>query len=363
MPPSDKRPMPNGTAGSRLVVFVIYDGIRLLDLSGPLDALSLPHEMDQSGRPSPYVLRVVSERGGLVSTSCGLAVASEPLSSIGDAKIDTLIVVGGADAFRPSSNPTTVDNWLQNHARLIAWISQRAAQARRVCSVCTGAFLLAAAHQLTGRRIATHWSCVQLLSTCFPDVRVEPDRLFVNDGPIWTSGGVTAGIDLALALVENDLGSELALQVARVMVVFANRPGGQSQFTVPLAAPLHRGDFDELHTWLRKNLARDLRMEDLAAQVGMSRRTFMRAYLTTTGRTPAKTIETMRLDAARMALEATNKTVKQIARETGFGDEERMRRVFQRQLGVSPADYRARFSLRTRVRIPTRTKKLEMRVN
>jgi transcriptional regulator GlxA family with amidase domain len=187
--------------------------------------------------------------------------------------------------------------------------------------------------------------------------------LFVNDGPIWTSGGVTAGIDLALALVEDDLGSELALQVARVMVVFANRPGGQSQFTVPLAAPLHRDDFGELHTWLRKNLARDLRIEDLAAQVGMSRRTFMRAYLTTTGRTPAKTIESMRLDAARMALEATDKTVKQIARETGFGDEERMRRVFQRQLGVSPADYRARFSLRPRVRTAPRTRKFEMRVN
>lgn len=275
----------------------------------------------------------------------------------------SLIVAGGAAAFRPTSNPATVEKWLDNHRTLVGWISQRAGQVRRVCSVCTGAFLLAAALQLKGRSVATHWSSVQLLSTCFPDLRVEPDRLFVNDGPIWTSGGVTAGIDLALALVEDDLGGEFALQVARVMVVFANRPGGQSQFTVPLAAPLHRGDFGELHAWLRKNLAKDLRTEDLAAQVGMSRRTFMRAYLTVTGRTPGKAIESIRLDAARMALEATNKTVKQIARETGFGDEERMRRVFQRQLGVSPADYRARFSLRARVRTPTRTRKFEVRAS
>jgi transcriptional regulator GlxA family with amidase domain len=363
VPPSDKRSAPSSAVSSRLVVFVIYDGVRLLDLTGPFDALSLPNEMHPSGRPSPYVLRVVSERGGLVSTSSGLAVATEPLSAVDGASIDTLIVAGGASAFRPRSNPTTVNNWLQNHRTLVDWISHQAGQTRRVCSVCTGAFLLAAALELKGRRIATHWSSVQLLSTCFPDVRVEPDRLFVNDGPIWTSGGVTAGIDLALALVEDDLGSEFALQVARVMVVFANRPGGQSQFTVPLAAPLHRGDFGELHAWLRKNLARDLRIEDLAAQVGMSRRTFMRAYLTATGRTPAKTIESMRLDAARMALEATDKTVKQIARETGFGDEERMRRVFQRQLGVSPADYRVRFSLRARVRTSTRTKKFEVHVN
>jgi transcriptional regulator GlxA family with amidase domain len=359
----DKRFAPTGAFGSRLIVFAVYDGIRLLDLTGPLDALSLPNEMHQSGGPPPYILRVVSERGGLVSSSCGLAVATEPLSAVDDADIDTLIVAGGAAAFRPSSDPTAVDTWLRSHKALVDWISRRTEHTRRVCSVCTGAFLLAAAVQLKGRSIATHWSSIQLLSTCFPDARVEPDRLFVNDGPIWTSGGVTAGIDLALALIEDDLGAEFALQVARVMVVFANRPGGQSQFTVPLAAPLHRGDFAELHAWLRKNLARDLRMEDLAAQVSMSRRTFMRAYLTATGHTPAKTIEAMRLDAARMALEATNKTVKQIARETGFGDEERMRRVFQRQLRVSPADYRARFSLRVRARSSTRTKKLETHVS
>ncbi|MBV8508661.1 MAG: GlxA family transcriptional regulator [Xanthobacteraceae bacterium] len=361
--PHHHRSSPSGPSGSRLIVFAVYDGMRLLDLTGPLDALSFPNEMHQTGGPAPYVLRVVSERGGLVSSSCGLAVATEPLSAVDDSTIDTLIVAGGAAAFRPTSNQAAVDAWIQSHAALVGWISRRAAQVRRICSVCTGAFLLAAAVQLKGRSIATHWSSIQLLSTCFPDVIVKPDRLFVNDGPIWTSGGVTAGIDLALALVEDDLGSEFALQVARVMVVFANRPGGQSQFTVPLAAPLHRGHFAELHAWLRKNLAKDLRVEDLAARVSMSRRTFMRAYVAATGRTPGKTIEAMRLDAARMALEATNKPVKQVARETGFGDEERMRRVFQRQLGVSPADYRARFSLRARVRTSTRTKKFEARVS
>jgi transcriptional regulator GlxA family with amidase domain len=352
MPPRDQRLAPARSDGSRLVVFVVYDGVRLLDLTGPLDAFAVANEMHQTQAPRPYLLRVVSERGGLVSSSSGLAVATEPLSDLDDAEIDTLIVSGGAAALRAYSNPTVVENWLESERRLVDWIAQRAAQARRVCSICTGAFLLAGARQLAGRTVATHWSSLQLLVTCFPDVRIEPDRLFVHDGRIWTSGGVTAGIDLALAIIEDDLGSELALQAARVMVVFAKRPGGQQQFSVPLAAPLHRGDFDTLHAWLGKNLAEDLHIEDMAAQVGMSRRTFMRAYLADVGRTPGKTIEAMRLNAARMGLEATDKSLKQIARETGFGNEERMRRVFHRQLGVGPADYRARFSLRSRVRSP-----------
>jgi len=161
---------------------------------------------------------------------------------------------------------------------------------------------------------------------------------------------VTSGIDLALALIEDDLGSEAALKTARVMVMFVKRPGGQSQFSVPLAAQASdRGSFADLHAWMWEHLAEDLRIEQLAEQAGMSRRTFMRSYAAATGRTPGKTIEAMRLDAARVELEGTKKTLKQIARETGFGDEDRMRRVFQRQLGVSPADYRARFAPRAQL--------------
>jgi transcriptional regulator GlxA family with amidase domain len=341
------KPGPNVSA--RTVAFAVYDGIRLLDLTGPLDAFALVNERRAvGGQPPYYSLRVFSERGGPVRTTSGLEVSSEPLSALNGEQIDTLVAVGGALELRPASNLATVENWLEGQRKLVDFIAQDGSDARRICSVCTGTFLLAGARLLSGRTVATHWGLAQLLATCFPDLQVEPDRIFLRDGPIWTSGGITAGIDLALALIEDDLGSEFALQIARVMVVFANRPGGQSQFSIPLAAPLHRGDFEPLHTFIAKHLAEDLRIEDLAAHAGMSRRTFMRAYVAETGRTPAKTIESMRLGAARMALEATNKSLKEIARETGFGNEDRLRRVFQRQLGVSPADYRTRFSMRAR---------------
>jgi transcriptional regulator GlxA family with amidase domain len=200
---------------------------------------------------------------------------------------------------------------------------------------------------LTGRTVATHWAAARLLANCFPGLRVEPDLIFGRDGPIWTSGGVTAGIDLALSLIEDDLGGDYARRIARVMVVFATRQGGQSQYTMPFTAPLSdRGDFSALHAWIAEHIGQDFCIEELAARAGMSRRTFMRAYAAATGRTPAKTIETMRIDAARLALEATSRTLKHIAREAGFGDEDRMRRVFLRRIGVSPSDYRARFSLR-----------------
>jgi transcriptional regulator GlxA family with amidase domain len=258
-----------------------------------------------------------------------------------------LIVSGGAAALRHDSSPAVVAEWLETQKGLVDWIAKRAPHTRRVCSVCTGTFLLAAARQLAGRTVTTHWAAAKLLADCFPGIRVEPDRIFIHDGPVWTSGGVTSGIDLALALIEDDFGSETALKTARFMVVFVKRPGGQSQFSVPLAAQVSdRGNFAALHAWMWEHLAEDFRIEQLAEQAGMSRRTFMRSYAAATGRTPGKTIEAMRLDAARVALEGTKKSLKQIARETGFGDQDRMRRVFQRQLDVTPVDYRARFSPR-----------------
>jgi len=334
-------------AGSRLIVFVAFDGMRVLDLTGPLDAFAFTNDLRTAGTPAPYNLRVVSADGGPLRTSSGLVIATEPLSSLDDARIDTLIVSGGASALRRESTPAAVEQWLETHAKLVAWIARRGPDIRRLCSVCTGTFLLAAAGALAGRTVATHWAAAQLLSDCFPDLQVEPNRIFVQDGPVWSSGGVTSGIDLALALVEDDLGSEAALKTARIMVVFVKRPGGQSQFSVPLAAQSSdRGGFASLHAWMWEHIADDLRTEQLAEQAGMSRRTFMRSYAAATGRTPGKTIEAMRLDAARVAVEETRKSLKQIARETGFGDEDRMRRAFQRHLGVSPVDYRARFSPR-----------------
>jgi transcriptional regulator GlxA family with amidase domain len=333
----------------RLVAFTAYDGMRLLDLTGPLDAFAFANDLHHSDAPDPYVLRVLSESGGPVGTSCGLAIATEPLSSLDEQEIDTLIVAGGSAALRADSTPAAVHAWLETRKLLVDWVARRAPRTRRVCSVCTGAFLLAAGRQLEGRCVATHWASVHLLANCFPSVRIDPNLMFARDGNVWTSGGVTTGIDLALALIEDDCGSELALRVARVMVMFPKRPGGQAQYSVPVAVPQSDpGDFAALHAWMAEHLADELNIEALAGRAGMSRRTFMRAYVAATGRTPAKTIEAMRIDAARVALEGTGRSLKHIARETGFGTEHRMRRVFLRQLDVSPADYRARFSLRLR---------------
>ena len=323
----------------RVVVFAVFDGVRVLDLTGPLDAFAFTNDLPAPRAPgtSLTALRIVSERGGPLHTSSGLVIATEPLSALDDTEIDTLIVAGGASALRRESTPAKVRAWLDTEAGLVTWIARRAPGIRRLCSVCTGTFLLAAAGQLAGRAVSTHWAAATLLADCFPDLRVEPDRIFVHDGSVWSSGGVTSGIDLALALVEDDFGSEVALKTARVMVVFVKRPGGQSQYSVPLAAQVSdRGTFAALHSWMREHVADDLGIDELAEKAGMSRRTFMRSYAAACGRTPGKTLEAMRLEAARVALEETTKSLKQIARETGFGDEERMRRVFQRQVGNKP---------------------------
>jgi transcriptional regulator GlxA family with amidase domain len=334
-------------AARRHVAFVAFDDMRVLDLTGALDAFSFANDLHRSADHPSYVLHVVSESGGTIRTSAGLSIVTAALASLDDVPIDTLIIAGGASALRQGSTTAAVDAWLAGHVPLIAWIAARAPNIRRVCSVCTGVFLLAAARQLAGRRVSTHWAATELLRRCFPQVLVEPDRIYVADGAIWTSGGVTSGIDLALALIEDDLGSTAALDIARVMVVFVKRPGGQSQFSAPLAAQLaDGGTFAALHAWMSNHLGDALQVEQLAAQASMSRRTFMRAYAEATGWTPGKALEAMRLAAARTALEQGRKSLKQIARETGFGDEARMRRAFQREVGVNPTEYRARFAQR-----------------
>lgn len=192
-------------APSRLVVFTAYEGMRILDLTGPLDAFALANDLHASDGHAPYALRVVSVHGGPVRTSSGLPLVTEPLASLEDASIDTLIVAGGATALRANSTPVAVEEWLETQRELVEWISWRGRRARRLCSVCTGTFLLAASGLLAEREVATHWAVTQLLGNCFTRLHVQPDRIFVRDGPVWTSGGVTAGIDLALALIEDDL--------------------------------------------------------------------------------------------------------------------------------------------------------------
>jgi transcriptional regulator GlxA family with amidase domain len=285
----------------------------------------------EAGGARPYALRVVARGGQGVTASAGLVIAAGPLPPIGDA-LDTLLVAGGEGAEAAAEDSALVD-----------WVRERATQARRVASVCTGAFLLAAAGMLDGRRAATHWMYCAKLAQRFPAVRVEPDPIFVCDGPVWTSAGVTAGIDLALALVQEDLGRAVALAVARYLVVFLKRPGGQAQFSAALSLQTAEDKFGALHEWINGHLVDDLSLSILADQAGMSERSFSRRYAEAAGQTPARAIERLRIDAARRLLSDSRLPVKRIAQRCGFGSEETMRRSFQRLLAVTPQDYRARF--------------------
>jgi transcriptional regulator GlxA family with amidase domain len=249
-----------------------------------------------------------------------------------DVALDTLIIAGGIGVQAAYRDRTLVD-----------WVRQRAGVARRVASVCTGAFLLAATGLLDGRRATTHWSRCADLAAAFPAVRVEHDPIYVNEGAIWTSAGVTAGIDMALALLEADLGRTIATEVARHLVVFAKRPGGQAQFSAGLALAGADARFDPLHDWIKRNLREDLAVPALAEQAGMSERSFVRHYRRITGTSPARAVERVRVEAARQALGETALPVKRIARDCGFGSEETMRRSFMRILAVPPHAYRERF--------------------
>ncbi len=316
---------------TRPVVFVVFPGALLLDLSGPLEAFNLSCELS-SRTAQPYSLRVASVEGGLIKTSSGVEVMTRTLDDLGS--IDTLVVVGG-----PGVHAAARD------LRLVRWLAARAPSVRRLCSVCTGAFVLAAAGQLQGRRAVTHWGSCTLLQEQHPSTIVIPDAIFLRDGPVWTSAGVTAGIDLALALIEEERGRQEAIRVARRLVVFFKRPGGQTQFSVPLSLQaLDDGSLDGLHEWMQDHLGEDLRVDVLARYLGISPRSFARLYSSRTGRTPAKVVEAFRLEAARRSLEETQQSLKSIALQFGFQDQERMRRAFRRQIGIGPQDYRDRFN-------------------
>ncbi|MBV9975574.1 MAG: GlxA family transcriptional regulator [Hyphomicrobiales bacterium] len=316
----------------RVIDVLTYPAVQLLDVTGPVQVFASANDlMAGAGAARPYQLRVVSQSGEGVTASAGVALAASPLSRP-DEPLDTLLVAGGEGAEAAAENPLLID-----------WVRERATAARRVASVCTGAFLLAAAGVLDGRRAATHWMYCAKLARRFPAVRVEPDPIFVCDGSVWTSAGVTAGIDLALALVEEDLGLSIALAVARYLVVFLKRPGGQAQFSATLALQVADEEFGRLHDWINTHLASDLSLSVLADQAGMSERSFSRHYVGATGQTPARAIERLRAEAARHLLSSSRLPVKRIAQRCGFGSEETMRRSFHRLFDVTPQEYRARF--------------------
>lgn len=302
---------------TRRLVLVIFPGFQLLDAAGPIAAF----EIAGRHRPGSYDLSVLAPGGGQVASSSGVTMAAAPLPRTGD--YDTILISGG-DGTRS----------IGELGKIVSWLPQMTA--RRKASVCSGAYILAEAGLLDGRRATTHWSRTDDFARRYLKVKLDADRIFIRDGDIWTSAGITAGIDLALAMIEDDLGAEVARRVAQQLVVHQRRPGGQSQFSALVDLGGRSGRFASLMDWMRGRLSEALTVERLAREAGMSPRNFARAFTAETGITPAKAVERVRLEAARTAVETGHAPIEHVAEAAGFGDPERMRRAFLRAFGQPP---------------------------
>jgi len=328
---------PQEITKSRRIGVLVWPGCDVLDVCGPIDVFFYAkYWLQRYGRicEPGYQCDIVAATPGPIKTTCGIElIATHSYSDIEDG-LDTLVVVGGAMAEEASTDQS-----------LVECARSMAPRARRVASICTGAFILAAAGLLHQRRVTTHWMYSGTLAVAYPSIEVDASLIFARDGNIYSSGGITAGIDLALALVEEDLGQEIALAVARTVVVFPRRPGGQSQFSayVKFRDGGKRPEIEELLAWILGHPGEDLSVQALADRMGMSPRNFARLFRTEIGETPAHFADRARADAARLKLEQSSLPVETIAEQCGFGNAERMRRSFQRLFKVSPLDYRARF--------------------
>jgi transcriptional regulator GlxA family with amidase domain len=313
-------------ADARVVVIVAFPGMLGLDVVGPLEVFAMANHF---GASPGYATSVVSMTGGLLTASSGLAIQTEPAAAVAG-PVDTLVVAGGYSTREAA-----------NDGDLLRWLAATARAARRVTSVCSGALLLARAGLLDGRRATTHWSVCDVLATRFPAVEVESDRVYVRDGNVWTSAGVTTGMDLALALVEHDHGPELAMAAAREMVVFVRRSGGSPQISAQLAVrrPLHEPLRDVL-AFIVEHPDADLSVPALARRCAMSARTFSRIFHRETGTTPGAFVQVSRIQTAQRLIETSDSTLEDIARACGFGTVETMYRTFRRALGTTPGQLR-----------------------
>ncbi|MDZ4761110.1 MAG: GlxA family transcriptional regulator [Alphaproteobacteria bacterium] len=328
-PPAGKAPRKRDGGGRRgapripaprTIAFLIFDNFQLLDAAGPISAFEMPM---RGHSPSPYTLRIIAVDPGAVRSSSGASLHAEAVPS--RPRYDTLIVAGGAGTREAMAD-----------RRVLALVRSQAARARRLCSVCSGAYILAAAGVLDGRRATTHWRRSRHFAAAYPNVRLEPDRIYTRDGNIWTSAGITAGIDLSLALIADDLGEDVARAAAKELVVYHRRPGGQSQFSALLDIERVEGRFTPLLAWMRERLNEPLTVDALAAQACMSPRNFARAFTAETGVTPAKAVERLRLEAARKRVEHGADPIDAIALASGFCDPNRMRKAFLRAFGQPP---------------------------
>jgi transcriptional regulator GlxA family with amidase domain len=316
---------------------LVYAGAQSLDISGPLEVFALASRQAQDDRPGSgplYRLHILASDARPVTLASGLRLVPDAVYADMPADTDTLMVSGGmGDSL----------DLVRSDRRLVEWLRDAAGCVRRIASVCSGALLLAEAGVLDGREATTHWSDVPELSGRYPRVRVLADAIYTRDGEVWTSAGITAGMDLALAMVAADHGQALALKVAKRMVMASRRSGGQSQFSRQLQALDLPDPFARLEAWMRDNLRLRLDVGQLAERVHMSPRQFTRRFAAAFSVTPQKYVEQLRIEAAKPLLESSREDIGRIAHECGFGSAGAMRRAFARQLGVSPGDYRARF--------------------
>jgi transcriptional regulator GlxA family with amidase domain len=308
---------------SRRIAFLIFPDFQLLDAAGPIAAF----EIAERYRPGSYRLRLVAPKSGLVASTSGITMNAGRFGRA--SAIDTLIIAGGEGTRAASLAP-----------RIVRFVDRCGAEARRVASVCSGAYILAATGLLDGRPATTHWTRSRDFARRFPRVKLDPDRIFTRSQKFWTSAGITAGIDLSLALIAADLGEAVARAVAQQLVVYYRRPGGQSQFSTLLELERADGRFAPLLDHVRSNLRERLSVEDLAARACMSPRNFTRTFQAETGTSPARAVKRLRAETARAQIESGGASVQEIARNCGFGDPERMRRAFVSLFGRSPSALR-----------------------
>jgi transcriptional regulator GlxA family with amidase domain len=338
MSPPQRRPLRAASAPTRTVVLVAFPGVQLLDVAGPADVFGLANTL--AGAPH-YRLRLVSSAGGGVRCTSGISLETEALRAVPAAAVDTLIVAGGEFHGLVAAIAD---------APLAAWVQRAAASSRRFGSVCSGAFALAEWGLLQGRRATTHWSATTTMRRRYAQTTVEPEAIYVQDGPLWTSGGVTTGIDMCLAMVEQDHGRALAALVAKQLILPSRRLGNQSQFSSTLHA--QSGRYAELVDWMAGHLRRSLDVDELAARAAQTPRSFHRHFQAETGQTPAAFVEQLRLQAAREQLEA-GATLKRAAQTAGFSSDEHLVRAFTRRVGMTPAQYRLMHAATTPVQSPS----------
>ncbi|GAB6938933.1 GlxA family transcriptional regulator [Isoptericola variabilis] len=322
----------------RLVVVTLFDGVDLLDVTGPAEVFALlARELDG---PTGYEVVLAAETAAPVTTSAGVRVLPDAtFDDLAGRRVDTLVVPGAVRLDADRRVRAVVD------PALVPRVQALADGARRVASVCVGAHVLAEAGLLEGRRVTTHWSTARQLAAEHPGVRVDADPIFVRDGDVWTGAGLTACLDLTLALVADDHGQELALRVARQLVMYLKRPGGQSQFSVSTDPRATSRRVDDLRHHVLRNVAAPLTVADLAEQAHVSERQLTRLFKTELGTTPAAYVESVRVEVARQRLETTDDTLERVATACGFGTTDTLARAFRRRLDTTPAQYRARFRL------------------